>query len=172
MCPQEHHADASVEVSGSDFPCDPQPGDFVGFAPQRPTRAGPTAADLDPAEPGQGPRRSLSCRGLPPRSPAVAGPLHGEQDAVDQQARVVSLPLPLGRLPFWLPFLGERIPSGCAARENAVSPIGETRRFSYWGGWTRTTNRRINSAMLCQLSYTPSTGIPAQGTGRDSLLLQ
>jgi hypothetical protein len=34
-----------------------------------------------------------------------------------------------------------------------------------WGGWTRTTNRRINSAMLCQLSYTPSTRIPAATVG-------
>jgi hypothetical protein len=26
-----------------------------------------------------------------------------------------------------------------------------------WGGWTRTTNFRINSPAVCQLTYTPNT---------------
>ena len=34
----------------------------------------------------------------------------------------------------------------------------------HWGGWIRTTDLLINSQALCQLSYTPSTRLPARST--------
>ena len=48
-----------------------------------------------------------------------------------------------------------------APSRNENSNSSDNNDLQDWGGWTRTTNRRINSAMLCQLSYTPSIRIPA-----------
>src|SRR5688572_7090873 len=41
-------------------------------------------------------------------------------------------------------------------RVRKTAPHGVRGRFwSHWGGWIRTTDLRINSPALCQLSYTP-----------------
>ena len=59
----------------------------------------------------------------------------------------------------------EGAPDLGAPSQETNSNSSDNNDLQDWGGWTRTTNRRINSAMLCQLSYTPSTRIPAPRAG-------
>ena len=49
----------------------------------------------------------------------------------------------------------EAAPIESAASESVARNASDSNDLQNWGGWTRTTNIRINSAALCRLSYTP-----------------